>query len=259
MRWKRGNWGKGYGKMLIVKNLIKKYGNNTVIDDISFNINKGEIFGLIGESGCGKTTTARIILRLLNFGSGEIFFDGEDIMNYDQEKMHIFRRKIQIVFQDPLSSLNPKITIEDALKEPLIIHNICPKSKCGNRIEKLLLDVGLSKDYLKRYPHELSGGECQRICIARALALEPIFIVLDEPVSSLDYSMQDKIINLLSKLKSEHSFTYLFITHDILLARSFCSRVAVMRNGKIIEAGSRDDIFLNPREEYTKQLLDDAL
>lgn len=249
----------GYEKMLIVQNLIKKFGSSTVIDNISLNINNGEIFGLIGESGCGKTTAARVILRLLNFDSGKIFFDGEDIINYDEKRLQVFRRKMQIVFQDPLSSLNPKITIEDALKEPLIIHKICPKSECGIKIEKLLLDVGLPIDYLTRYPHELSGGECQRICIARALALEPIFIVLDEPVSSLDYSMQDKIINLLLKLKREHNLTYLFITHDILLAKSFCDRIAVMKDGKIIESGYVNDIFSSPKEEYTKQLLFDAV
>lgn len=245
--------------MLNVKNITKKFGKYIAVNNISFDIQKGEIFGLVGESGSGKSTTARLIARLITPDKGEIYFNGENILGYEKTKLKQLKRQIQIIFQDPFASLNPRMRVKDLICEPLLIHDICKRSDFRIKTEELLLQAGLSGKYLDRYPHELSGGECQRVCIAKCLALNPSFLVLDEPVSSLDYSMQDKIINMFLKIKNELSLTYLFITHDILLARKLCSRVAVMKDGKIIESGKTDDIFTSPQEEYTRQLVKDSI
>ena len=225
------------------------------IDDISFDICKGETLGLVGESGCGKSTTGFSLLQLYRPTSGSIEYDGFDLAKLNEKELRPIRKKIQIVFQDPYSTLNPRMTIGEALAEPIKVHGLCPKSEIPARVAKLLTDVGLNAAFSNRYPHEFSGGQRQRICIARALASEPEFIVCDEPISALDVSIQAQIINLLMDIQEKYKLTYLFIAHDLAVVRHISDRVAVMYLGKIVEIASKEELFGNPQHPYTRALL----
>ncbi len=227
------------------------------VDDVSLTVGKGKILGLVGESGCGKTTLGRSVLRLIEPTGGQILYEGEDIMNYSDEEMRKFRRKAQIIFQDPYSSLNPRMTIGDILTEPLVIHNIGGTKKQRYEKASYLLDkVGLAGDHLRRYPHEFSGGQRQRICIARALMLEPRFIICDESVSALDVSVQAQVLNLLLDLKEEFDLSYLFISHDLSVVKFFSDEIGVMKNGRIVEFGDAEEVYHHPKDPYTQALLE---
>ena len=231
--------------MIEVKNIIKRFGELTALDNISLNISKGETVGVVGESGSGKSTLARIILKLIEPSSGSIIYDG----------IENIRRDCQIVFQDPQTSLNPRIKIGEAIHEPLLVH----KLNLPGRVNELLELVKLPTSYADRYPHELSGGERQRVGIARALASKPKFIILDEPVSSLDVSIQLDILNLLKELKAQLNLTYLFIAHDLSVIGYLSDRVVVMREGKIVEGGTKDEVLSRPKEPYTRKLIASSL
>ncbi len=227
------------------------------VDDVSFEIYPGETLGLVGESGCGKTTLGRSIIRLINSNAGEIIFDGNPIHEMKGESLRQLRKKMQIIFQDPYSSLNPMQTIGKAITEPLKIHNIVDgKKERKQRVIDLLEKVGLNPSHYHRFPHEFSGGQRQRICIARALATNPKFIICDESVSALDVSVQAQVLNLLNDLKKEFNFTYLFISHDLSVIKFMADRILVMKNGKLIEMGYPAAMFERPREQYTKNLID---
>jgi ABC-type oligopeptide transport system ATPase subunit len=225
------------------------------VDDVSFAIEKGETFGLVGESGSGKTTTGRCILRLIEPTSGEVLFDGRDVLKLSRGDLRRARRDMQIVFQDPYSSLNPRMRVADIVEEPLIIHKLGSKAERIERVKQLIALVGLNPDHLRRYPHEFSGGQRQRIGLARALALNPSLIIADEPVSALDVSVQAQVVNLLMELQERLKLTYLFIAHDLRLVEHICSRVAVMYLGKIVEMGETAKLFAAPQHPYTRALL----
>ena len=225
------------------------------VDDVSFSIEAGETFGLVGESGSGKTTTGRCILRLIEPSSGEITFRGENILGFSSRRMREARRDMQIVFQDPYSSLNPRMRARQIVEEPLIIHKLGSLPARLERVAELFGLVGLDLAHLDRYPHQFSGGQRQRIGLARALALNPSFVILDEPVSALDVSIQAQVINLLMDLQQRLTLTYLFIAHDLRLVEHICSRVAVMYLGKIVEMGPTAALFASPQHPYTKALL----
>jgi len=225
------------------------------VDGVNFGVEQGETFGLVGESGCGKSTVARLIIKLYNETGGQIVFDGVDITKIPKSEMRKFRRNIQMVFQDPYASLNPRMTVERTIIDPLSIHGIGTLQERKEKVLELLEVVGLDKRYAKRYPHEFSGGQRQRIGIARALALNPKFILLDEAVSALDVSIQSQIINLLQELQQKYKLTYLFISHDLSVIEYMCSTIGVMYLGKIVEIGTKDDIFRNQKHPYTKALL----
>lgn len=246
-----------------IKNLYKTYfsKNNAfskeiietkAIDDVSFEIKKGEILGLVGESGCGKTTLSNILLKLLDPTDGKILFKGENILSFDKKKTKEFRKSCQMIFQNPYSSLNPKMKIKDILIEPLKIYKM---DKNKDILFETIDSVGMNIKDLERYPHEFSGGQRQRIAIARALILRPEFIICDEPVSALDVSIQAQIINLLIDLKEKYNLTYLFISHDLNVVRYLCENVIIMNKGKIEEKGIIDEVFNNPKSDYTKTLL----
>jgi oligopeptide transport system ATP-binding protein len=225
------------------------------VDDVSFSIEKGETFGLVGESGSGKTTTGRCILRLIEPTAGEVLFDGRDVLALSRGDLRRARRDMQIVFQDPYSSLNPRMRVADIVEEPLIIHKLGSKADRRARVRELFSLVGLNPDHLSRYPHEFSGGQRQRVGLARALALNPSLIIADEPVSALDVSVQAQVVNLLMELQERLKLTYLFIAHDLRLVEHICSRLAVMYLGRIVEMGETAKLFAAPQHPYTRALL----
>jgi oligopeptide transport system ATP-binding protein len=225
------------------------------VNAVSFAIEQGETFGLVGESGSGKTTTGRCMLRLIEPTSGEVMFRGENVLSFSRERMRRARRDMQMVFQDPYSSLNPRMRIDAIVEEPLAIHRIGSRPERRARVDELLTRVGLDPALKTRYPHEFSGGQRQRIGLARALALNPSFIIADEPVSALDVSIQAQVINLLLDLQKELGLTYLFIAHDLRLVQHVCTRVAVMYLGRIVELATTPQLFAGPRHPYTQALL----
>jgi ABC-type oligopeptide transport system ATPase subunit len=225
------------------------------VDGVSFAIDKGETFGLVGESGSGKTTTGRCILRLIEPTAGEVRFRGEDVLGFSRARMRQARRDMQIVFQDPYSSLNPRMRVGDIVEEPLVIHRTGTAAERRRRVAELLELVGLDPSFASRYPQQFSGGQRQRIGLARALALKPSFIVADEPVSALDLSVQAQVINLFMDLQRQLALTYLFIAHDLRLVRHICNRVAVMYLGRIVEVGATERLFEAPAHPYTRALL----
>lgn len=235
--------------------LGREIGAVNAVNNVSFKIKKGETLGLVGESGCGKTTLGRSLLRLIEPTSGEVLFNGENIINYDANQMRAIRRKMQIIFQDPYASLNPRMTIGDILSEPMEIHRLhTNKDERKKRLLQLLSQVQLPADALTKYPHEFSGGQRQRICIARALAVEPEFIVCDEPVSALDVSVQAQVVNLLMDLQKELGLTYLFIAHDLKVVEYISSRVAVMYLGNMVEVAESSELYGHAKHPYTKAL-----
>ena len=251
--------------LLEVRNLVKEFTRkhgpfqaSTVVravDGVTFSIKAGETFGLVGESGSGKTTTGRCILRLIEPTSGDVEFKGENVLAFDRKRMRQARREMQIVFQDPYSSLNPRMRAGAIVEEPLVIHGVGSRTERQDRVAELFRLVGLDPDQRARYPHQFSGGQRQRIGLARALALHPSLIIADEPVSALDVSVQAQVINLLMNLQQRLSLTYLFIAHDLRLVRHICERVAVMYRGRIVEMGNTGALFEAPAHPYTRALL----
>jgi ABC-type oligopeptide transport system ATPase subunit len=230
-------------------------GEVRAVDDVSLDIHEGETLGLVGESGSGKSTLGRLILRLIEPTSGAIVFDGIDLLKASGSELRRLRREMQIIFQDPFGSLDPRFRVEDVIAEPLIIHESLSREARGQRVRELLRAVGMDESAMSRYPHEFSGGQRQRIGIARALALQPKFIVADEPVSALDVSVGAQIVNLLQQLQRDFGLTYLFISHSMPVVRYLSTRVAVMYRGKIVEIGSTEQITAQPQHAYTRKLL----
>ena len=233
----------------------RKVAENKAVDGITFNVKKGETVGLVGESGCGKSTTGRAILQLYKPTGGKVIFDGKDMATLKGEDMRLMRRRMQMVFQDPYASLNPRMSVRDIIGEPLLIHKLGSTAERRERVAELMRIVGLNPYYATRFPHEFSGGQRQRIGIARSLAVSPDFIVCDEPVSALDVSIQAQVINLLEELQEQFGLTYLFIAHDLAVVRHISDRVAVMYLGKMMELSGRNEIYDNPLHPYTKALL----
>jgi oligopeptide/dipeptide ABC transporter ATP-binding protein len=255
------------GTILHVENLVKYFpirkglfkrtvGRVHAVDGVSLEVKQGETLGLVGESGCGKSTLARTILKLIEPTSGKIVINGRDITGYGRKQMRPVRRELQIVFQDPYASLNPRMTVRNIISEPLLIHGVATgKSERNRRVDELLRTVGLSPEHANRFPHEFSGGQRQRIGFARALALNPQLVILDEPVSALDVSIRAQVINLLESLQGEFGLTYLFVAHDLSIVRHVSDRVAVMYLGKVVEVGARDQVYDHPTHPYTQALL----
>jgi oligopeptide transport system ATP-binding protein len=251
--------------LLEVRHLVKHFSRGRglfrqpsvvhAVDDVSFTIAKGDVFGLVGESGSGKSTTGRCILRLVEPSGGEVFFRGENVLRFPPARMRLARRDMQIVFQDPYSSLNPRMRAGDIVEEPLVIHRLGTGVERRARVTELFELVGLEAEHLRRYPREFSGGQRQRIGIARALALSPALVVADEAVSALDVSVQAQVVQLLMDLRTRLGLTYLFIAHDLRLVEHICNRVAVMYRGKIVETGETETLFRNPVHPYTQALL----
>jgi len=233
----------------------RQVGAVLAVDGISFDVRRGETLGLVGESGCGKSTTGRAILQLYKPTAGNVHFEGVDLIKLRGEELRHMRRKMQMIFQDPYASLNPRMTVEQIVGEPLIVHSAATGKEIHERVENLLELVGLNPAFATRYPHEFSGGQRQRIGVARALALQPSFIICDEPISALDVSIQAQVVNLLEELQEQFNLTYLFIAHDLSMVRHISKRVAVMYLGVIVELTSRDELYLNPLHPYTQALL----
>lgn len=255
----------GEGPILEVRNLVKYFpitrgllkreiGQVKAVDDISYSVNKGETFGLVGESGCGKSTTARLVLRLMEPTSGQVFFDGRDITQLPADQLRALRKELQIVFQDPYASLNPRMTVRQIVAEPMIVQGM-PKDQANARVDDLLVMCGLAREHAARYPHEFSGGQRQRVGVARALANNPKVVFLDEPVSALDVSIQAQIVNLLEDLQDQLGLTYVFIAHDLSVVAHISDRIGVMYLGKIVETGTREQVFSAPSHPYTKALM----
>ncbi len=234
--------------------LSRVVGHVKAVDDVSFAIKRGTTMGLVGESGCGKSTTGRTILRLIEKTDGEVRFNGQDIYQLDKKQMRALRTKMQIIFQDPYSSLSPRLPVGEIIGEAVREHNLVPKEKFDDYVTEIMAECGLQEYHKDRYPHEFSGGQRQRICIARALALNPEFIVCDEPVSALDVSIQAQIINLLKDLQRQHSLTYLFISHDLSVVEHISDTIGVMYLGGLVETGKTKDIFDRPLHPYTQAL-----
>ena len=245
--------------LLDVKGLTKFFhtprGVLHAVDDVSFQIERGKTLGLVGESGCGKSTCGRSILRLIEPTSGEVDFEGRDIAKLSGNEMRKLRKEMQIIFQDPFSSINPRKTIAQTIAQPLMLHKICSKSEVSDRVLEIMDTVGLAPRLMNTYPHELDGGRRQRIGIARALAMDPKFIVCDEPISALDVSIQAQILNLMKELQEKNGLTFLFITHDLSVVNHFSDDIAVMYLGRLIEKAPADELFANPTHPYTKALL----
>ena len=241
------------------RGLLRRHmGDVQAVDGVSFDIARQETLGLVGESGCGKSTVGRTILRLIPATSGRVHFEGEDVFAAGRSRLKQLRRQMQIIFQDPIGSLNPRMSVGRIIGEPIAVHKLATGSELQDRVAFLLKRVGLQPEHAQRYPHEFSGGQRQRIGIARALALEPKFIVCDEPVSALDVSIQSQILNLLNDLQDEFGLSYLFIAHNLAVVEHFCDRVAVMYLGRIVELADRETLYANPLHPYTKALLSAA-
>lgn len=232
----------------------RKIGDVKAVDGVSFYVNRGETFGIVGESGCGKSTTGRLVMQLLKPTDGSVVFDGKELTTMNKEELRQLRQEIQMVFQDPYASLNPRKTVENIIMEPLIIHNVGTKEERQKKVKMLIEKVGLNPSHAKRYPHEFSGGQRQRIGIARALALGPKLIICDEPVSALDVSIQAQIINLLKALQKEFGYTYIFISHDLSVVKHICDRIGVMYLGKMVESADDITLFSKPLHPYTQAL-----
>ena len=233
----------------------KTVGNVKAVDGVSFTIDKGETLGLVGESGCGKSTTGRAILRLFEKTDGNVYFEGKDIFALKKKELRDLRPKMQMIFQDPYSSLNPRLSVDSLVGEALLSHKLCSKDELPERVAKTIERCGLARYHMKRYPHEFSGGQRQRIGIARALAVQPDFIVCDEPISALDVSIQAQVINMLEELQEEFGLTYLFIAHDLSMVKHISTHIGVMYLGQMVEKGPADDVYMNPKHPYTKALL----
>ncbi len=243
-----------------VRNLKKYFptpkGVVHAVDDISFNIPEGKTLGVVGESGCGKSTTGRLLLRLIEPNAGQVFFEGKDLLKASHNEMRELRRYMQLIFQDPYASLNPRMTIGETIGEPLLVHGLEKKgAELQKKVYKIMDTVGLARNLINAYPHELDGGRRQRVGIGRALVLQPKFIICDEPVSSLDVSIQAQVLNLMQDLQEEFKLTYLFITHDLSIVKHFADEIMVMYLGKVVEQATSDDLFANPKHPYTKALL----
>ena len=251
--------------LLEIRNLRKSFrvndslgrsaGQLVAVDNVSLQLKKGETLGLVGESGCGKSTTGKLIAQLLRPDSGEVIFSGVELTRLSPSKMRPYRRRMQMIFQDPFSSLNPRMTVGSILSEPLQIHRLVPARQTRDRVIELLEKVGLSAQHEQRYPHEFSGGQRQRVGIARALAVEPEMIIADEPVSALDLSVQAQILNLMERFQRENNLSYFFIAHDLAVIEHISDRIAVMYLGKIVELTAADELYRNPRHPYTEALL----
>jgi oligopeptide transport system ATP-binding protein len=240
----------------IRKGLLQRVvGHHKAVDGVSFSIARGETLGLVGESGCGKTTVGRTVLALQPATGGQVLFEGKDVFRQDAASLRRMRRDMQIIFQDPGGSLNPRMRVGTIVGEPLEVHGLASGDELRSRVEQLIERCGLGRAALDRYPHEFSGGQRQRIGIARALALEPKLIVCDEPTSALDVSVQSEILNLLADLQDQLGLSYLFISHDMAVIHHVCDRIAVMKDGRIVEEGTRDEVIGAPRDGYTKRLL----
>ena len=233
----------------------RQVGAVRAVDGVSFDIKRGETLGLVGESGCGKSTTGRTILQLYRPTAGSVNFEGIDLVHLKGEELRKMRRKMQMIFQDPYASLNPRMTVADIVGEPLMVHNVATGKEIEERVKHLLHVVNLNPSFAGRYPHEFSGGQRQRIGVARALALQPSFIICDEPISALDVSIQAQVVNLLEELQEQFNLTYLFIAHDLSMVRHISDRVAVMYLGVIVELASRDELYTHPLHPYTRALL----